>query len=585
MQRTPEVAQCNSPVPSEVSSRCGMWLFRGVGILSTLYGVIYLSLRLYFHTIPPSHTIIGSLFFLSEVCIVIITFLLTIVGWHVSDCYGLPLSLRKDIKDPFTYPRVDIFIPVINEPLHIVERTIKAALNITYQCDKLFIYLLDDSEDARFSSLYQQLKSSNGQMYYINRGQSEERGTFAKAGNLNYAMRSQKDGKGDFLLLLDADHVCRPEILDELLSPIYESNSEGNFSLSRVGFIQAPDHSWTSAPGNILLNDANIFYGPIQRALSSHKQAYLIGTSVLIRRAALDEVGGFFQESVTEDVPTGLLMNLNGWHSLYYPQPVSVGMPPTSLATMLRQRQRWSEGEFQYIFLLRKSLFKRMHSRSGLLHVQNFLLNMMRYIFIAFGVLLPTIVVNSHIAFISAPPMMIAQILFPHILLSRLVRVLYAREIRAKNYFIAEQLGLITVVSSIWALLRVILRFHRIQFWLTPKKQASSVSILSIATILVFSPLLYAFICLSFHIYYDTTPMLLIHKLVPLAWTFHFLICAWPLIRYTIVPATIVENYYEISPFEESISLYQRILEWIFLPTNIAPLVTVASCLLTIIGH
>ncbi len=78
----------------------------------------------------------------------------------------------------------------------------------------------------------------------------------------------------------------------------------------------------------------------------------------MIRREALEEIGGVAQDTVTEDAHTSLLMQKRGWNSAYINVPLAAGMATERLAGHIRQRMRWARGMTQ-IFRMDNPLFAK----------------------------------------------------------------------------------------------------------------------------------------------------------------------------------------------------------------------------------
>ena len=105
-------------------------------------------------------------------------------------------------------------------------------------------------------------------------------------------------------------------------------------------------------------SENEMFYGIIQKGLDKWNGAFFCGSAALLRRKALQEVGGFSGISITEDCETALDLHSRGWNSLYIDKPMISGLQPETFASFIGQRSRWARGMFQ-IFLLKNPLFKR----------------------------------------------------------------------------------------------------------------------------------------------------------------------------------------------------------------------------------
>lgn len=78
--------------------------------------------------------------------------------------------------------------------------------------------------------------------------------------------------------------------------------------------------------------------------------AICVGTNVVFRRTALDQVGGMYEGSQSEDVHTSLRLHRLGWRSTYVPDFLAQGLPPENWAVYLRQQRRWARGAFEILF-------------------------------------------------------------------------------------------------------------------------------------------------------------------------------------------------------------------------------------------
>ena len=101
----------------------------------------------------------------------------------------------------------------------------------------------------------------------------------AKAGNLNNALLATE---GEFLLILDADQVPQPEILDRTL---------GYFRDERMALVQTPQWFVNVPDDDPLGSQAPLFYGPIQQGKDGWNAAFFCGSNAVLRREALMQLG------------------------------------------------------------------------------------------------------------------------------------------------------------------------------------------------------------------------------------------------------------------------------------------------------
>src|SRR5690606_21455621 len=117
----------------------------------------------------------------------------------------------------------------------------------------------------------------------------------AKAGNINHALGVTD---GELLLTLDADHVPHPEILDATV---------GYFADPDVALVQTPhdfynrDSAQHSRPER---HEQSLFYDVLAPGKDRHGAAFWCGSATVIRRRALEDVGGVRTDTVAEDFHT-----------------------------------------------------------------------------------------------------------------------------------------------------------------------------------------------------------------------------------------------------------------------------------------
>lgn len=243
---------------------------------------------------------------------------------------------------PEQLPSVDIMVCTYNEPVSVLYRSLVGCKSIDYP--KKQVYLCDDGNRPEMRELAQRLGVN-----YISRTQN----THAKAGNLNNAMNHSN---GDLVLVFDADHVPCKNFLNETV---------GFFMDERLGFVQTPQHFFTHDPfqrnllsERVVNNEQDLFFHVIQPGNDYWGAAFFAGSGAIFRRRALESVGGFAVETITEDVHTGMRIHGRGWKSLYYNRDLAAGMAQESFADVIKQRLRWARGMTQ-IYCLENPLFAR----------------------------------------------------------------------------------------------------------------------------------------------------------------------------------------------------------------------------------
>jgi cellulose synthase (UDP-forming) len=271
-------------------------------------------------------------------------------GFAVAVFYGgiqLLLSwvvyLGTHYRQPATSPpsaglTVDVFVTACGEDHALVERVLAAACAMRgqHRC-----WLLDDGQDAALAHLAERLGAG-----YLTRSERKQ----AKAGNINAALGCTQ---GDIVVIFDIDHAPKPDFLERSL---------GYFADARIGFVQVMltfengDHSWIAQAAEQSSQD---FYNPISIGADGLNSATLIGSNALIRRAALESIGGY-RPGLAEDLETSIALHAAGWRSAYVPEPLAPGLAPPDLAAWFTQQFKWARGVFETLLTAYPRYFTRL---------------------------------------------------------------------------------------------------------------------------------------------------------------------------------------------------------------------------------
>lgn len=301
------------------------------------------------------------------------------------------------------WPSVDLLVPTFNEPLSVVKPTIYAALGIDWPKEKLNIYLLDDGTRDDFG----EFAASVG-VHYVVRPTHEH----AKAGNINHALQTRC--QGDYVAIFDCDHVPTRSFLQMTMGWFIKEE--------KMAMLQTPHHFFSPDPFERNLgrfrrtpNEGSLFYGLVQDGNDTWDATFFCGSCAVLRRSALDEIGGIAVETVTEDAHTSLRLHRRGYKSAYIRIPQAAGLATENLSAHISQRIRWARGMVQ-IFRLDNPLFgkglklvQRLCYANAMLH---FLAGIPRLIFL----LAPLAFLLFHAYIIYAPALAIALYVLPHML-------------------------------------------------------------------------------------------------------------------------------------------------------------------------
>jgi cellulose synthase catalytic subunit (UDP-forming) len=240
--------------------------------------------------------------------------------------------------DPGEWPAVDVLIPTLNEPLDLVRYTALAAVAMDWPVEKLKVWLLDDGSREDFRAF-----AEAAGIGYLARGDNHG----AKAGNINHALRNTS---APLVAVFDCDHAPTRSFLqmtvgwflrDEKMALVQTPHrfySQSPFERNLAGFREVP-------------GEEQLFHGAIQDGNDLWNAASFAGSCAVLRRDALNEVGGLATETVTEDVHTSLRLQKRGWNAAYINIPQAAGLATERLSDHVQQHVRWARGMMQALRL------------------------------------------------------------------------------------------------------------------------------------------------------------------------------------------------------------------------------------------
>ncbi len=222
---------------------------------------------------------------------------------------------------------VDVFVTTYGEDVEVVRRTVDAAVRMRGWHT---VWVLDDGDSDEVRDVAAELGAR-----YVRRASSSG----AKAGNVNHALTL---ARGELFAILDADFVPSPEFLEETV-PFFVDDD--------VALVQTPQ-TYRNLDTIVSRGAAYmqaVFYRFIQPGRNRFNAAICVGTNVVFRRSAVDEIGGMYSDSKSEDVWTSLLLHERGWRSVYIPTVLAVGETPETIEAYSKQQLRWATGGFEIL--------------------------------------------------------------------------------------------------------------------------------------------------------------------------------------------------------------------------------------------
>jgi cellulose synthase/poly-beta-1,6-N-acetylglucosamine synthase-like glycosyltransferase len=363
---------------------------------------------------------------------------------------------RRARPETWAGQNVDVFILTYNEPVDLVRETAVCAVNMRYPHKT---YLLDDGNREAMRALAEEL----GCIYLAR----TER-THAKAGNLNHGLGHSD---GEFIVTLDADHVPMPDLIERLI---------GFFRDPSVAVVQTAQDFYnldsyqhlTQWERKYAWQQQELFFSVIQPGKDSFGAAFYCGSPAMLRRRALEEIGGFATGTVTEDVHTGLRLQKRGWQVAYYNHTVARGLAPQTFPGFATQWYRWGYGAMQVLRQEHPLLGRGLNLGQRLCYFASFYFYWVSFQKLLY-VLTPIFCLATGIFPLVAMPKIFAMYFVPYFLLSMIASALLQGGLH--GYLLSEQFNVVKLPVLMRSVAAGLFGRESI-FRVTPKSRAAAAS-------------------------------------------------------------------------------------------------------------
>ena len=271
------------------------------------------------YTINPVALAFSIILLIAEIQGVINFFLFALMTWNTERGKTPPTLL--DVS-------VDVFVPTYGEEISVLEATLIGCMRMRLPHT---MYVLDDARRDEVRRLAEKIGCT-----YLTREDNKH----AKAGNINAALPKTD---GEFIVVLDADMVPQPDYLEKTL---------GYFRDKKTAIVQMPQEfynldSMQHHKKGSFWHEQQLFYHVIQPGKNNIDSAFWCGSPSIVRRAALDEIGGVATDSITEDFLTSIRLNAKGWRIRFHHEALAFGIAPQSFHAFSVQRLRWAQGSMK----------------------------------------------------------------------------------------------------------------------------------------------------------------------------------------------------------------------------------------------
>lgn len=258
----------------------------------------------------------------------------------------LPQSVEED-----RWPTVDVFITYCGEGEDTLVNSLKAACALSYPSQQFRVIVLDDSHSDELRDKIITLSKTEGlrNLHYASRKVVVK--THSKASNMNFGLQyvaSLDQGASEYVAGLDVDMIAEPNWLRRVLPHLHNNPRAGVVSIRQRFY-------------NLLRRDPlglRLELLPIGALICLQdytNNANFTGTGFVARRSALETIGGFAEDCLSEDALTSFYLSAAGWDLIFVPEPLQWGIAPDTFPAHLKQSQRWFIGMFSLMHFIQKS--------------------------------------------------------------------------------------------------------------------------------------------------------------------------------------------------------------------------------------
>jgi cellulose synthase/poly-beta-1,6-N-acetylglucosamine synthase-like glycosyltransferase len=235
-------------------------------------------------------------------------------------------------------PMVSLHVPAYNEPPEVVADTVRSLARLDYPNFEVLLVDNNTPDEARWRPLEALCRELGDHFQCLHL----DRWPGYKSGALNFAL-AQTAPEAEIVGIIDADYLVEPGYLRDLVPA---------FADPAMAFVQTPQ-DYRDYQGNAFLEASyhayKYFFNLSMPSRNEHNAIIFGGTMGLIRKSALQEIGGWDEWCITEDAEASLRILKRGYQSLFVNITYGRGLMPFTFEGLKKQRFRWCFGGIQIL--------------------------------------------------------------------------------------------------------------------------------------------------------------------------------------------------------------------------------------------
>ena len=269
------------------------------------------------------------------------------------------------------YPEYTVLIPARNS-MNFIGEVIKSVLNQDVKANEIVV--IDDfSIDDTFGEAVRTVESLGARLEDIEiNGDKVVKKTYTlnntrimiesnlvhlgKARSLNHALKEV--GGAEYILVLDSDTIIEKSYIKKLLDVISNNFSAG--AASGITLLWKPSsqsiiHRYIAKS---FRESSFIIFALLVKTAETKMNALatLSGCSLLVRKKALIDAGGFPEKTFSEDAELTLRLNVKGYKLFFVPEAISYTIDPGDPIGLFKKFYRVTKGTFTSFFRVLPSM-------------------------------------------------------------------------------------------------------------------------------------------------------------------------------------------------------------------------------------
>jgi len=250
----------------------------------------------------------------------------------------LPERRRPQPADGPFAPRVSVIIPAYNEET-VIEASIARILESEY--DDIEVIVADDGSKDRTSEIVAAAYQDHPKVTLL---------TMTNGGKASALNRALTRASGEIIVALDADTQFERTTIASLVRWFADQRIGAVAGNAKVGNRVNLVSRWQAVEYVTAQN--------IERRALTRFDAIMVvpGAVGAWRRQALDEVGGYPEDTLAEDQDLTIAVQRRGWRVAYDEDAVAWTEAPETFSALSKQRFRWSFGTLQCLWKHRRVL-------------------------------------------------------------------------------------------------------------------------------------------------------------------------------------------------------------------------------------